>query len=74
MSRMPDLIGYELEKGLDYLRESGLAYKLVETTNPRGEVPAGLPKRIIRSRRLPSGEIEIVYSVDTYQLKKERHL
>ena len=61
-----DLIGLELNEGLRYLKKSGLSYRLVENDFPGKDYPPGLLKRIVRQRVLPSGEIEITYSVDTY--------
>ena len=74
MSRMPDLIGYELEKGLKNLENSGLQYRLVENSVPQKTYDEELPKRIVRQKLLPSGEVEVLYSFDTYQVKKESHL
>lgn len=61
-----DLIGLELNEGLQYLKRNGLTYQLVENIFPGKEYPPYLLKRIVRQRLLPSGEIEITYSVDTY--------
>lgn len=74
MSRLPDLLGYELEEGLQCLEDAGFTVRLRETRPPKGEFALDLPKRIIRERFLPSGEVEIVYSMDTYQMKKESDL
>lgn len=68
MSNMPDLIGYKLEEGLQQLEDKGLAYRLVENCLPGKSSPSGAVKRIVRQRWIGQDEIEIVYSVDTYQL------
>lgn len=74
MSRMPDLIGYELEAGLQILRELGFSYSVMENSVAGKLYPADLMKRIVRQRVFSTGEVEIVYSFDTYQVKKESHL
>lgn len=74
MSRLPDLLGHELEEGVRCLKDAGFPVRLVENRPPKGEFPPELPKRIVRQKLLPTGDVEIVYSVDTYQLKKESDL
>ena len=71
MSKMPDLIGMELEKGLGILSNNDLSYRLKEYNAPRKSYPDNLLKRIVRQRKLDSGEIEIVFCVDTYQLGED---
>ena len=61
-----DLIGLELNEGLEYLQRNDLIYQLVENAFPGKEYPSHLLKRIVRQRVLPRGVIEITYSVDTY--------
>ncbi len=77
MSRMPDVIGMELNEGLEVLKEAGLAYRLVELKIHKKEdlieTSVSCPKRIVRQLCLDSssgevGQIEILYSIDTYQL------
>lgn len=74
MSEIYNLIGYELEEGLQYLKELGKTYRAVETRGPKASYPDDAPKRIIRLRPTGPGEVEVLYSVDTYQLKKESDL
>lgn len=74
MSRLPDLLGYELDEGVQCLQDAGYSIRFRENRPPKGTFPSDLPKRIVRQRLLSSGEVEIVYSVDTYQLKKESDL
>lgn len=71
---IPDLIGFELKEGLEYLKKKGLIYQLVEYKVPDQSYPSNSVRRIIRQRRLDTGEIEIVYCVDTYQLGKESNV
>lgn len=66
MENKLDLIGLELNEGLRYLKSNGLNYQLIENNFPGKDYPSHLLKRIVRQRVLPSGEIEITYSVDTY--------
>ncbi|AZR72375.1 hypothetical protein BBF96_02575 [Anoxybacter fermentans] len=74
MHEIPDLIGFELKEGLEYLKKKGLIYQLVEYKVPDQSYPSNSVRRIIRQRRLDTGEIEIVYCVDTYQLGKESNV
>ena len=71
MAGVPDLIGLELNEGLDYLKENGLTYKLLTNDFPGKTYPIGLLKRIVRIRMLDSKMIEVTYSVDTYRLGNE---
>ena len=66
-----DLIGLELNQGLEFLKRNGLTYRLVESAFPGKKYPSHLLKRIVRQRVLPKGVIEITYSVDTYWLGSE---
>lgn len=74
MSRMPDLIGYELETGIQILQDLGLKYSVMENSVSGKIYPTELMKRIVRQRVLSTGEVELLYSFDTYQVKKDSHL
>lgn len=68
MTEMPDVVGFELEAGLAELEKNDLTYRLVENSWRDQPGKDALLKRIVRQRWLDSGEVEITYSVDTYQL------
>ncbi|MCK4257518.1 MAG: hypothetical protein KAX49_00975 [Halanaerobiales bacterium] len=75
MTKIPDLIGMSLEEGLDCLRFAGLAYRLLELKVHNQENLHDGQKRIVRQRLLDASptdvvQVEIVYSIDTYQLGK----
>ncbi len=71
MIGIPDLIGLELQEGLDCLKKNGLAFQLIENYFPGKEYPPELKNRIVRVRQIETGELELTYSVDTYSTGEE---